>query len=165
MKKNIILILVCLFTGIFLGFFMYNTYQKKEFKLKSIHSKIEKLYFIQIGVYSDLEKMKQNLNHLANYIYTEENKLYYAYVGITREKENEKKLKEYFENLGYDIYVKELEIENKEFNQILNDYDKLLKETKDNQAISTICNQVLRKYKELVINVESKTNTQDGQTL
>lgn len=159
MKKNLLLIGIGLSIGIYLGYLMIHTYQTEEIKPVSISSNIEKLYFIQIGVYSNLDQMKEELKNLSYYIYTKEGNLYYVYVGITKEKTNQKKLKEYFNQLGYDIYIKELEIENKEFNEILSQYDKLLKETTDHQAISTICNQVLNKYEELVINVKSKTNT------
>ena len=60
---------------------------------------------------------------------------------------------------GSYFYVKELDVNNKKFNEVLNQYDALLKETTDDKAISTICNQVLSKYEELVINVESKGDT------
>lgn len=142
-----------------MGYIMFNEYNKEEVKPVSISSKIEKIYFIQVGVYSNLEKMKQSLTNLEYYIYNKENDLYYVYVGITKTTENVDKLKEYFNKLGYDIYVKELDVNNKKFNEVLNQYDALLKETTDDKAISTICNQVLSKYEELVINVESKGDT------
>lgn len=142
-----------------MGYIMFNEYNKEEVKPVSISSKIEKIYFIQVGVYSNLEKMKQSLTNLEYYIYNKENNLYYVYVGITKTTENVDKLKEYFNELGYDIYVKELDVNNKKFNEVLNQYDALLKETTDDKAISTICNQVLSKYEELVINVESKGDT------
>ena len=142
-----------------MGYIMFNEYNKEEVKPVSISSKIEKIYFIQVGVYSNLEKMKQSLTNLEYYIYNKENNLYYVYVGITKTTENVDKLKEYFNKLGYDIYVKELDVNNKKFNEVLNQYVALLKETTDDKAISTICNQVLSKYEELVINVESKGDT------
>lgn len=156
MKKNIILIIVCLVLGIYMGYIMFNSYNKEEIKPVSISSKIEKFYFIQVGVYSSLEQMKQSLTNLEYYIYTKEKDLYYVYVGITKMEENRDKLKEYFNKLGYDIYVKELEIDNKNFNDVLSQYDNLLKETTEEKVIATVCNQVLNKYEELVINVESK---------
>lgn len=83
------------------------------------------------------------------------------YVGITKKEENKKKLEEYFNKLGYDTYVKEFEIENENFNEVLIQYDNLLKETNDEKAIETICNQILNKYEELVVNAESKGNTEE----
>ncbi len=159
MKKNILLILISIGIGFYLGFTIFQSYKKEETKPVSLSSKVERFYFVQLGVYSDLNKMKENLSDLKYYIYTNENGLYYVYVGITKDKENTEKLKEYFKKLGYDIYVKELEINNPEFNEVLVQYDTLLKETKDEQAIMEICNQVLNQYEELVIHVESETDT------
>ena len=116
-----------------MGYVMFNGYKVEETKPVSISSKIDKLYFIQIGVYSNLEEMKQKLS----------------------------KLEEYFNKLVYDTYVKEFEIENENFNEVLIQYDNLLKETNDEKAIETICNQILNKYEELVVNAESKGNTEE----
>ena len=118
-----------------MGYVMFNGYKVEETKPVSISSKIDKLYFIQIGVYSNLEEMKQKLSNLENYTYTKEKELYHVYVGITKKEENKKKLEEYFDNL--------------------------LKETNDEKAIETICNQILNKYEELVVNAESKGNTEE----
>lgn len=159
MKKNLILAIICLGLGIYMGYVMFNGYKVEETKLVSISSKIDKLYFIQIGVYSNLEEMKQKLSNLENYTYTKEKGLYHVYVGITKKEENKKKLEEYFNKLGYDTYVKEFEIENENFNEVLIQYDNLLKETNDEKAIETICNQILNKYEELVVNAESEGNT------
>lgn len=159
MKKNLILIIVCLGLGIYMGYIMFDSYKKEETKPVSISSKINKLYFIQIGVYSNLDDMKQKLSNIENYTYTKENDLYHVYVGITKNEENKEKIKEYFNKLGYDTYVKEFEIENENFNEVLTQYDILLKETNDEKTIATVCNQILNKYEELVVNAESKGNT------
>ena len=49
-----------------MGYVMFNGYKVEETKPVSISSKIDKLYFIQIGVYSNLEEMKQKLSNLEN---------------------------------------------------------------------------------------------------
>lgn len=165
MKKNLILIIVCLGLGTYMGYIMFDSYKKEETKPVSIGSKINKLYFIQIGVYSNLDDMKQKLSNIENYTYTKENNLYHVYVGITKNEENKEKIKEYFNKLGYDTYVKEFEIENENFNEVLTQYDILLKETNDEKTIATVCNQILNKYEELVVNAESKGNTKEWKTI
>lgn len=159
MKKNLTLVFICLGLGIYMGYIMFNGYKKEDIKQVSIISKINKLYFIQIGIYSNLNQMKQELSGVENYIYTKEKGIYHVYTGITKNKKNKKKLEEYFNKLGYDTYVKEFDIENQKFDEVLTQYDSLLKETNDDKAIATICNQILNQYKELVVNVESKGNT------
>ena len=47
MKKNLILALICLVLGIYMGYVMFNGYKVEETKPVSIISKIHKKYKIQ----------------------------------------------------------------------------------------------------------------------
>lgn len=152
MKKNILISLFCIGLGAYFGFIMFTSYKSKTKIETSLVSKIDKTYFLQIGAYSDLNNMKNNLNNLEYYIYTKENNLYYVFIAITKNKQNVNKLKEHFKNKGYDIYVKEINVNNEQFYEILNQYDNMLKETTDEKTIDAICSQIISKYEELVIN-------------
>ena len=66
--------------------------------------------------------------------------------------DNKNKIVKYFEELGYKVLVKEYGISNKKFLNLLDNYDNTLKSTNDKTAISSIINQVLVKYEEVVIN-------------
>ena len=90
MKKNLTLVFICLGLGIYMGYIMFNGYKKEDIKQVSIISKINKLYFIQIGIYSNLNQMKQELSGVENYIYTKEKGIYHVYTGITKNKKNKK---------------------------------------------------------------------------
>ena len=50
---------------------------------------------------------------------------------------------------GYVIYIKEKYVNNPGFNDVLGQYELLLKETNDIDAIMTICSQIVSKYEEL----------------
>ena len=63
-------------------------------------------------------------------------------------------LKGYFANLGYNIYVKEIEINNSSFMEVLVQYEEMLRNTDDEKTIRAIISQVLSKYEELVISDE-----------
>jgi len=69
--------------------------------------------------------------------------------------ENVDKIKGYYEQKGYDIYVKQININNENFSVVLEQYDGLLKESSDPEVIGTICSQVLNKYEELVLRNDS----------
>ena len=77
--------------------------------------------------------------------------MYYAYVGIIKSEKNLTKLKGYFKDLGYDIYVREIFVSNSSFIQVLDQYEGLLLETKEPKIIGSICSQILSKYEELVM--------------
>ncbi len=142
-------LLLAIISGFLLGKVMFNQYEDK-ISIKPVFGEIgEDVYFIQLGVYSSKEDMEKNVVNLTSYIYEEISDSYYVYVGLTNDVKNADKLKGYFEDLGYNIYVKQLKINNSEFLKQLKQYDALLSKTDDSGAIKTICNDVLKKYEEL----------------
>ena len=147
MKKVIIPILLCIFIGFLLSKFMLNQYENKQ-NITPVFNNSENLYFIQYGVYSNEESMKNNTKNLNYYIYNLDNDLYYVFIGITASDENSEKLKGYFKTLGYDTYIKEYSVSNKDFLEMIDYYDLLLKQTSDNDIIKSVCRQVLEKYEE-----------------
>lgn len=142
--------------GFVCGKLMFNQYDSASSIKTVFNEKNEKLYFIQQGVYSSKESMEKNTTNFPYYIYDLIDDKYHVYIGITKLAENAEKLKEYFEKKGYIIYVKELNVSNKEFVNAIDSYDELLSKTNDDKAIETILNQVLLKYEELIQTGESK---------
>lgn len=147
--KNIFPVVLCILVGFFMGTFLLRQY---DIKTDSVMLSGENVYFLQTGVFSNEESMKEAMKNTSYYIYTKENNMYYSYIGITKNKKNLEKLKGYYNKEGYDIYEREIFISNISFLTVLNQYDNLLKETDDNKIINSIENQVLSKYEELVLN-------------
>jgi uncharacterized protein YneF (UPF0154 family) len=150
MRKYLVPVTFALVAGLVMGMFLLKQYDGINL-VNPIFNENEKLYFIQQGVYSSKESMENNVTNQINYIYEVIDNKYYAYIGITKSSENMEKLKDYFKDLGYSIYVKEYSIDNKAFNEILGQYDNLLNATTDKATIKSICSQVLAKYEELVL--------------
>lgn len=136
--------------GFFLSLFFIKQYD--QYNGIKISNNGEELYFIQYGVFSSVESMEENTISLQNYVYNEENNQYFVYVGITKEKDNANKIVAYYKELGYDTIIKNFSITSKQFLELLVNYDSILKQTDDETAISSIINQVLMKYEEVVIN-------------
>ncbi len=149
MKKIIKPILLCGLVGFLLSKFMLSQYENKE-EIKPVFKSDKSLFFIQYGVYSSQESMKDNTKELNHYIYNFNDDLYYVYIGITNNFENATKLKGYFKTLGYDIYIKDYVVSNQEFLETIGYYDLLLSQTTDYDTIKSICHQVLKKYEEVV---------------
>lgn len=118
----------------------------------TVSSNAETLYYIQRGVYSDFDNMKNNMKEFTHYIYNVEDNQYYTYIGITSNSENAKKIQNYYSSIGYDTFLKNKITDNKEFIEILKQYDSLLAKTKEDESIKVICNQVLAKYEEMINN-------------
>ncbi len=157
MKKYIGSIFLSLVFGVYLGMFVLRQY--KNFDVTSVFSYYDTLYFIEIGVYNDIDSMKDDLGNFSSYIYDVDDSGYHVYVGITKNHENALKVKEYFNNMGYDINIREDRTSNGIFVSIVNQYDIVLRDASDD-AIGDICSQVINSYEELVLN-EDKGHTEE----
>ena len=148
MKKYFFPISVSLILGIGMAYFIIKQYE--EMPALAVSSDAETLYYIQRGVYSDLDNMKNNMKEFSHYIYNVEDNQYYAYIGVTTNKDNAVKIQNYYKSIGYETFLKDKVTDNEDFINVLRQYDELLAKTNDNESIKTICNQVLAKYEELV---------------
>lgn len=159
MKKYLVSIFFALLTGIIIGKYLFSQYDEKETLTPTFNEKTT-LYFIQQGVYSTKESMIENTRMFKNYIYTILNEKYYCFIGITKNEKNLKKIEEFYQRNGYVTYVKELPVSNQEFLNQIDEYDTLLDATNDEEAIQTIIEEVIQKYKELVVdNGQNTGNT------
>lgn len=135
-----------------MGKFLFSQYQIENVSLPVMNEiEGEKVSFLQVGVYSNIDNMKKNLEGLENYIYVEEEGKYHAYIGITTNQKNIEKLKGFYQEKGYIIYVKEIFVRSNAFLEQLSKYDELLEKTEDKNAVQVIISNVLTSYKELVI--------------
>ena len=148
MKKYLFPVTISLLIGISMAYFIIKQYEGMP--ILAVSSNAENLYYVERGIYSDLENMENNMKDFTDYIYNTENNQYHTYIGITTNKENALKIQNYYKNLGYDTNLVEKITDNKEFINILKQYDELLNKTDDSESIKTICNQVLAKYEEMV---------------
>lgn len=148
MKKYFFPVSVSLILGIGMAYFIIKQYE--EMPALAVSSDAETLYYIQRGVYSDLDNMKNNMKEFSHYIYNVEDNQYYAYIGVTTNKDNALKIQNYYKSIGYETFLKDKITDNEDFINVLRQYDELLAKTNDNESIKTICNQVLAKYEELV---------------
>ena len=146
--KNAYPIVSAIIIGLCLAKFMFNQYNYDP-NLTTVFNNGTSIYFLQQGVYSTKEAMEQNCSSFPHYIYTVDNNKYYVYVAITKSNENLEKLKGYYYNLGYSIYVKELYVNNNDFINVLEQYDMLLSKSTENSVIEAITTQTLLKYEEL----------------
>ena len=148
MKKYIFPITISFVIGVSMAYLIIKQYE--DMPAMAISSNAETLYYVQRGVYSDFDNMKNNMKEFTHYIYNVEDNQYYTYIGITASKENNLKIQKYYKSIGYDTFLKDKITDNKNFITVLKQYDELLSKTEDDESIKVICNQVLAKYEELI---------------
>ena len=141
--KKILPIILGLVVGLIFTKLFYTSYNAKAAFNENVN-----VYVFQQGVYSSVESIKENVN-LNYYIYEKNNDMYHVYAAFTTNSNNVNKLKGFFENLGYSIYVKEINIPANNFTETLKQYDLLLEKTEDEKTIEAINANVLSVYEEV----------------
>ena len=144
MRKYMLTIIISLLAGFLLSKYMLRQYSKP---ILTVFSEAKTAYLIQQGVYSSYESMLKNTSHLSDYIYSNVDSMYYAYIAMTLDNDNVPKLQQYYRDKNIDTIVKTTTINNKDVINYISQYDAILKQTDDKDAIKGIIKQVLVKYK------------------
>ncbi len=146
MKKILIKGLCLIIIGFLIGEIIFGSKKNYFNKLKNS----ETYYFLQEGVYSDQNILKNNLKKINEKIIDYQQNKYYVYVGITKDKEVLDKLTKIYQKNGFDIYPKEKNIISEEFSTNVSQFDLLIKQTTEESQILTIEKVVLANYEEII---------------
>ena len=145
MKKILFKRLIFITLGFFLGQIIFSDKIELIKKLQ----KGDTYYFLREGIYNSYDSIQNNINISRKIIENKDNK-YYVYVGITRDKEVLEKLKEIYKEKNIDVYTKEVILESQEFKTNVEQFDLLIKQTKDTSQILTIEEVVIANYEEII---------------
>ena len=117
----------------------------------SVSSLSHNAYAIQYGVYTSADTLKKTISDIDNYVVSMEDGKYYIYIGFTTDSKNLSKIRNVYDDLGIDIYVKEVFINNDEFIKNLEQFDILLDNVSSNDDILSITGAILSSYDELIL--------------
>lgn len=107
-------------------------------------------YFLQEGIYTDADRLQDNLRNLSQKMVDFEDNEYHVYVGITKSKEIADMIIQIYEKKGYKIHIKEKGVRSEEFSENVNQFDLLIESTDDEDQILTIEKVVLANYEEII---------------
>lgn len=144
--KFLIPIALSIVIGLFFGKIFFDNYDASTV---TVFNEKEKVYMLQIGVYSSLEQMKSSFKDYKKLLFIKGDDGYHLYVGITKNKENASRIKEFYKKNGYSIYIRENIIDNKSFLSVLGEYDKILEIASDDDLME-IEKIVISNYKEMI---------------
>ena len=144
MKKTIIKGIFFIVIGFFIGQFLFG----EKIELIKRLQKGDTYYFLEEGIYNDYNNI-DNTNINRRIIENKDNK-YHVYIGITRDKEVLEKLKNIYEKDNINIKVKEINLESLEFKTNVEQFDLLIRNTKDISQILTIEEVVIANYQEII---------------
>lgn len=146
-KKFLLSVVIMMLLGIATAKVVYSKTISKDDKRDD-----NLVYFLQLGVYTNKNSMSLDTKSVENKIVAVEDGKYYVYVGISKDKDNLKKISNIYDDLGYSLYIKEQKVIDTEFRTNLEQFDKLLKSAKNEEEINTINSVILSSYEEMVIN-------------
>ncbi len=132
--------------GVYSGVTLYN-------KVNSVYAYDNKntIYLLQLGVYNSLDTMNSDTKDINNKLVIKDKKNYYVYVGISKDKNNLKKISKIYNRLGYNLYLKEEYINNEFFLTNIEQFDILLKNAKTEDEINSINSVILSSYEENIL--------------
>lgn len=146
MKKIIIKGIIFIIIGFILGEIIFSN---RIETLQKFNNK-EKYYFLQEGVYKDKNTLNNNLSKVSNKVIDYQDNKYYVYVGITKDIKIANRLKDIYEKDGINVYMKEKHLSSEEFSTNVEQFDLLIRETKDIDQVLTIEEVILANYEEII---------------
>ena len=103
-----------------------------------------KSFFIELK--DNIEE--ESLKNLRAYIKIKEKDKVYICVGITSNKNNSEKIKSFYESKGFNVEIKESNINNEAFYNNLIQYDILLADVKKEEDLISVSKVILSSYEE-----------------
>ncbi len=140
MKKNIILVLFSLISGVLFTIFILN----KE----NIYAKEEYLvYAFQVGAYESIDNARDMISKLPSGIPIKEDNLYKVYSAMYKDIDLVNKMITYFKDNNINIYLKTINV-SKDFYYILDNYEKIISKTDDTTIYDKVNQSILNTYLE-----------------
>ncbi len=148
MKKNLVILFIVIVLGVLSGKEIYN-------KINDVYALNNRndnyVYLLQLGVYKNKDSMQHDTADINNKLVLKENNNYYVYVGVSRNKDNLKKISSIYNKMGYNLYYYEKEIDSEEFLENLEQFDLLLLNAKSDFEVESINSVILSSYEEMVL--------------
>ncbi len=152
MKKTIIGIIIAILAGVLLAKLTFDKYEKVD--TKNVISYDDEVYMLKVGSYDSVDEMQRSALDFERYIYIEKEDKVTVYIGIAKTRENMEKIKNVYDDKNVKTTIENVTINNDEFIQNLNEYEKLLDVTEDANSLLIIENQILSCYEDIMVKDE-----------
>ena len=149
--KVIIPIFFSILVGFLFGKVIFNNYEDNTV---NAFNEGEKLYFIEIGEYESEADVKK-IKNVDDFLTILENDVYKVYVGITKNKVNSQKIKEFYSDTYNNISVREKYVDNETFIIQLKEYDKVVSIITKLDDLSSVQKIIFSNYEEMVLKSDS----------
>lgn len=148
MKKTIIWVIFALISGAILGRLTFNKYE--NLNVTNVVRLDDSVYMIKYGSYNNYDDMLSSMSSFERYVYVKNNDIYNSYIAISKSSSNINKIFNIYKDNYPNIKIEMVNIQNNEFIQNLDEYEKLLDATSDSNSLLIIENQILSCYEKMV---------------
>lgn len=139
LKKIFIPIFLSIICGSICGRLLFSIYEEKA--SNNLSSNV--IYLLEDSSYNDYNSMKTS--RLSNYIYYKDDGKYNAVIGITKNKKNIKKIEKVYNK---ELNIKKYLLSNEEIIDKIEDYDKKIESSDNNEEIRSVVLEMLEIYKD-----------------
>ena len=149
MKVNVVVPIICaILLGYLCASFIFNQYGVNSL----VFHDNENIYYLQCGAYTTQEASEQEIKGVDEKLTVKEGEKYYSYIGMTTSSEIAKNIQNMYKEKNVDIYIKSSYLENEDFIGQLNQYDVLLRASKNLEEVNSVLKTVLATYDEIILN-------------
>ena len=152
MKKTLYWIFIAILSGVILGYLTFDRYD--DLNIRNVIKLDDGVYMIKYGTFYNMDDMVDSVKEVNRYIYINEEEKYDVYIAISKSYENINRILDIYENKIKDLKIEKVNINNDEFIQNLDEYEKLLTAASSNESLLIIENQILSCYEKLVLSNE-----------
>ena len=138
LKKIFIPIFLSIICGSVCGRLLFSIYEEKA--SSTLSSNV--IYMLIDSTYNDYDSMKAS--SISNYVYYEDDGKYTAAVGITKNKDNIKKIEKIYNK---ELKIKKYLLSDKEMINKIDEFDKKIEHSDDNDEIRGVVLEMLELYK------------------
>jgi len=146
MKRKVIIGCFFILFGFFVGKMLFT-----KIRIPSFKNDGERYFFLQEGVYYSNDQLKNISQGILEY---KDDKIY-VYSGITKDLEVAEKIMNIYLDKNIQLNIKEKYLSNEEFKNNVEQFDLLIKSSKDKDEILKIEEVVLANYEEIIKNGEN----------
>lgn len=138
LRKIFLPIFLSVICGSICGKLIFSIYEENGVGILSSNV----IYLLEDSTYDDYDSMKAS--SLGNYIYYEDDGKYNAVIGITKKEDNIKKIENVYNK---ELNVKKYLLNNEEIINKINDYDKIIESSVNDEEIRKTVLEMLELYK------------------
>ena len=154
MKKMMIWIFLAVLSGGLLGKLTIDKYSKLD--VKEVMKNNNEVYMLKYKTYDNTDEMIKKTKDIDRYVYIEKENKVTVYLAVSMSKKSILKVKKIYDNKNIKLNIEKNIIDNDEFIQNLNEYEKLLDATDDENSLLIIERQILSCYEKIIGNDEKE---------